>query len=74
MPPISPLVKATAEHVEKADEIRAEIWEQALRDADGNSAKAARNFLGANKQRGHYLTKRHGLQALARELKGWKAK
>lgn len=68
----SPLVIATAEHVERADEIRAEVWERALRDAGGNSAKAAREFLNANKQRGHYLTKRHGLQSLARELKGWK--
>lgn len=67
--PNSPLVKAAAAAVDDADTVRAELWEQALRDAHGNSAEAARDFLGANRQRGHYLTKRHGLQSLARQLK-----
>lgn len=70
----SPLTKATAGHEDQAEGIRAELWEKALRRAKGNSAEAAREFLGANRQRGHYLTKRHGLQELARELKAGKPK
>lgn len=70
----SPLSKATADHEDKAEEIRAELWEKALRRAHGNSAEAAREFLGANRQRGHYLTKRHGLQELARKLKAGERK
>lgn len=68
----SPLAKATADHEDQAESIRADLWEKALRRAHGNSAAAALDFLGANRQRGHYLTKRHGLQALAKELKAQK--
>ncbi len=68
----SPLAKATIDNEDQAEGIRAELWEKALRQAHGNSAAAALDFLGANRQRGHYLTKRHGLQALAKELKAQK--
>lgn len=68
----SPLTRATEGLEDRAQEIRADLWEKALRRATGNSAEAAREYLGANRQRGHYLTKRHGLQQLAKELKAGK--
>lgn len=70
----SPLVKAMSEALEDLDGIRADTWEKALRDAGGNSAEASRELLGANRQRGHHLTKRYGLQELARALKAGKKK
>lgn len=67
--PHSPLVQAMSGALQDLDEMRADVWEEALRAAEGNSALAARDLLTANRRRGHYLTKRYGLQELARELK-----
>lgn len=68
----SPLIDAMSAALDNLDDLRAETWEKALRAANGNSAEAARDLLGANRRRGHYLTKRYGLQALAKELKAGK--
>lgn len=51
-----------------ADSLRASVWEAALRTAGGNIAEASAGF-GFSRQRGHVLTVRHGLLALAKALR-----
>lgn len=65
---MSALQDATQAAREQADEIRAEVWEGALRRHDGNLAHAGEE-LGFSRQRGHVLTKRHGLLELAAQLR-----
>jgi hypothetical protein len=51
-----------------AAELRANVWREALERNGGNIAAASAEY-GFTKQRGHALTKRHGLLELAKTLK-----
>lgn len=59
----SPFVQAVG-----ADEMRAATWRAALERHAGNITHASTEF-GFSKQRGHTLTRRHGLVEDARRLR-----
>lgn len=65
---MSILRKATKAVLDEADYIRADIWEDTLRRAQANLRIAGEEH-GFSRQRAYVLTQRHGLQALADELR-----
>ena len=62
------LAKVTKPAREDVDAVRADVWEAALRAAGGNLTAASQS-LSFSPQRGHALTKRHGLLELAEQLR-----
>jgi hypothetical protein len=62
------LTKATQPHRDKADDVRAEVWEETLIRADANLREAGEEH-GFSRQRAWTLTQRHGLQGLAEQLR-----
>lgn len=65
---MSILRKATKPALDEADDIRAEIWEATLIRAQANLRIAGEEH-GFSRQRAYVLTQRHGLQALAEQLR-----
>ena len=67
-PSFSKLVEATKTPREEANDIRAEVWEAALRAAAGNLTRAG-EAMGFSPQRGYALCRRYDLQDLAAQLR-----
>jgi hypothetical protein len=65
---MSKLLAATKDTLGEADEIRAEVWEAALRRSAGHLTRASEE-MGFSPQRGHALCRRHGLLELAAKLR-----
>lgn len=61
--PATPFVEAVG-----AEGARGDVWLAALRETGGNIARASKIF-NFSKQRGHALTRRHGLVEAARALR-----
>ncbi len=65
---MSKLRAATKDTLGEADDIRAELWEAALRRSDGHLTRASEE-MGFSPQRGYVLCRRHGLLELAAKLR-----
>lgn len=65
---MSKLRAATKDALSEADDIRAELWEAALRRSDGHLTRASEE-MGFSPQRGYVLCQRHGLLELAAKLR-----